>query len=182
VFSLALDAAEVDAFSMWRQSTPYVFLNTKKSAEHGRFDAAHELGHLVLHRHGSPRVRADQGRSVPDQERAGLYVSYLAACEMNEAFSEYVLYEPILRILMARGFSVECEVECPGIGHAPVGDKRRLDFVARNNEIEFALEVRWINDFRMSVTRDVEKLRAYVRERPDSLGLIGLFGKQSVID
>ena len=24
------------------------------------------------------------------------YVSYLAACEMNESFSEYVLYEPIV--------------------------------------------------------------------------------------
>ena len=57
VFSLSLDAAEVDAFSMWRQSTPFVFLNTKKSAEHSRFDAAHELGHLVLHRHGSPQGR-----------------------------------------------------------------------------------------------------------------------------
>lgn len=52
-----VDAAEVDAFSMWRQSTPFVFLNTKKSAEHSRFDAAHELGHLVLHRHGSPQGR-----------------------------------------------------------------------------------------------------------------------------
>jgi hypothetical protein len=30
------------------------------------------------------------------------YVSYLAACEMNSTFSEYVLYEPILRILRAR--------------------------------------------------------------------------------
>lgn len=57
VFSLSIDAAEVDAFSMWRQSTPFVFLNTGKSAEHGRFDAAHELGHLVLHRHGSPQGR-----------------------------------------------------------------------------------------------------------------------------
>ena len=57
VFSLSLDAAEVDAFSMWRQSTPFVFLNTKKSAEHSRFDSAHELGHLVLHRHGSPQGR-----------------------------------------------------------------------------------------------------------------------------
>ncbi len=57
VFSLSIDAAEVDAFSMWRQSTPFVFLNTKKSAEHSRFDAAHELGHLVLHRHGSPQGR-----------------------------------------------------------------------------------------------------------------------------
>ena len=36
------------------------------------------------------------------------YVSYLAACEMNASFSEYVLYEPILRILTARNYSVEC--------------------------------------------------------------------------
>lgn len=55
VFSLAIDAAEVDAFSMWRESTPFVFLNTKKSAEHSRFDAAHELGHLIMHRHGAPQ-------------------------------------------------------------------------------------------------------------------------------
>lgn len=55
VFSLAIDAAEVDAFSMWRQDTPFVFLNTAKSAEHGRFDGSHELGHLVLHRHGAPQ-------------------------------------------------------------------------------------------------------------------------------
>lgn len=65
VFSLSIDAAEVDAFSMWRQSTPFVFLNTKKSAEHSRFDAAHELGHLVLHRHGSP-----QGREAEQEANA----------------------------------------------------------------------------------------------------------------
>jgi Zn-dependent peptidase ImmA (M78 family) len=52
VFSLAIDAKEVDAFSMWYGGKPFVFLNTFKSAEHCRFDAAHELGHLVLHRHG----------------------------------------------------------------------------------------------------------------------------------
>jgi Zn-dependent peptidase ImmA (M78 family) len=28
-----------------------------KSSEHGRFDAAHELGHLVLHRHATPHGR-----------------------------------------------------------------------------------------------------------------------------
>lgn len=52
VFSLAEDHREVDAFSFWRGGIPYVFLNTKKSAERGRFDAAHELGHLVMHRGG----------------------------------------------------------------------------------------------------------------------------------
>ena len=49
VFSLPVDCAEVDAFSFWHAGTPYVFLNPTTSAERGRFDAAHELGHLVLH-------------------------------------------------------------------------------------------------------------------------------------
>jgi Zn-dependent peptidase ImmA (M78 family)/DNA-binding XRE family transcriptional regulator len=55
VFSLAVDAREVDAFSIWKGVTPFVFLNTHKTSEHSRFDAAHELGHLVLHKHGPPQ-------------------------------------------------------------------------------------------------------------------------------
>jgi Zn-dependent peptidase ImmA (M78 family) len=57
VFSLAEDTRNVDAFSCWRDEEAFIFLNTFKSAEHSRFDAAHELGHLVLHRHGGPRGR-----------------------------------------------------------------------------------------------------------------------------
>ena len=51
VFSLSEQTASVDAFSFWRGDTPYVFLNTYKTAEHSIFDAAHELCHLVVHRH-----------------------------------------------------------------------------------------------------------------------------------
>lgn len=47
VFSLAEEAREVDAFCTWYGNKPFVFLNTMKSAERSRFDAAHELGHLV---------------------------------------------------------------------------------------------------------------------------------------
>ena len=47
IFSLAEEAREVDAFCTWYDSRPFVFLNTMKSAERSRFDAAHELGHLV---------------------------------------------------------------------------------------------------------------------------------------
>jgi Zn-dependent peptidase ImmA (M78 family) len=54
VFSLAIDARQVDAFSFWRNETPFVFLNTGKSAERSRYDAAHELGHLVMHKHAAP--------------------------------------------------------------------------------------------------------------------------------
>jgi Zn-dependent peptidase ImmA (M78 family) len=55
VFSMAIDTAQLDAFSMWHADTPFVFLNTRKSCEHSRFDAAHELGHLVLHRHAGAK-------------------------------------------------------------------------------------------------------------------------------
>ena len=52
VFSLAENTAEVDAFSVWREDCPYIFLNRFKSAERSRFDAAHELAHLCMHKHG----------------------------------------------------------------------------------------------------------------------------------
>ncbi len=55
VFSLSIDTEQLDAFSMWHVDTPFVFLNTRKSCEHSRFDAAHELGHLVLHRHAGAK-------------------------------------------------------------------------------------------------------------------------------
>lgn len=53
IFSLSEGNKNVDAFSFWRDGTPYIFLNTFKSAERSRFDAAHELGHLTLHVHGA---------------------------------------------------------------------------------------------------------------------------------
>lgn len=53
VFSLAENTTKVNAYSLWRRGKPYVFLNTFKSAESSRFDAAHELAHLVLHQDGS---------------------------------------------------------------------------------------------------------------------------------
>lgn len=62
VFSLAENTLKVDAYSLWRQDRPYVFLNTMKSGERSRFDAAHELGHLVLHQDG-----ASEGREAEDQ-------------------------------------------------------------------------------------------------------------------
>ena len=52
ILSLAEDTTVVDACSFWKGEQPVIILNTYKTAEHSRFDAAHELGHLVLHKHG----------------------------------------------------------------------------------------------------------------------------------
>ncbi|MDD3012290.1 MAG: XRE family transcriptional regulator [Candidatus Gastranaerophilales bacterium] len=60
VYSLVEDSLNVDAFSCWDDGTPFIFLNTLKSSEHSRFDAAHELGHLILHRHGVPRSQQSE--------------------------------------------------------------------------------------------------------------------------
>ena len=49
VFSVEANKKELDAFAFRDGGRPYVLLSTTKSAERGRFDAAHELGHLVLH-------------------------------------------------------------------------------------------------------------------------------------
>jgi Zn-dependent peptidase ImmA (M78 family)/transcriptional regulator with XRE-family HTH domain len=54
VFSLSENCVEVDAYSVWRGLRPFIFLNMGKSGERRRFDAAHELAHLVLHRHATP--------------------------------------------------------------------------------------------------------------------------------
>ena len=65
VYSLAIEAREVDAFSVWHDNTPFVFLNTFKSAEHSRFDASHELGHLVRDSHSMLHGKAHS----PEMER-----------------------------------------------------------------------------------------------------------------
>ncbi len=106
------------------------------------------------------------------------YVSYLAACEMNQAFSEYVLYEPLLRILTARGYTVECESECPGIQQPRSGDRKRIDFVARGHSVHFALEVKWAKKPILNIERDLEKLQAFHRSNPDSRSFLCVFGRK----
>jgi Zn-dependent peptidase ImmA (M78 family) len=66
IFSLAENTKNVDAFSCWRNEEPYVFLNTFKTTERSRFDAAHELGHLVLHKHGG----SNQGPQAEEEANA----------------------------------------------------------------------------------------------------------------
>jgi Zn-dependent peptidase ImmA (M78 family)/transcriptional regulator with XRE-family HTH domain len=48
---LEMKDEDVGAFSFWNGDRPIIFLaSDKKSAVRARFDVAHELGHLVLHR------------------------------------------------------------------------------------------------------------------------------------
>lgn len=63
VYSLMVENADMDAVSFWRESTPFVLLNSLKTAERSRFDAAHELGHLVLHRHALTKSKDQENEA-----------------------------------------------------------------------------------------------------------------------
>lgn len=66
LFSLTENTASVNAFSFWRGGRPYMFLNNFKTPESSRYDAAHELAHLVMHMHGDPK----KGRNVEREANA----------------------------------------------------------------------------------------------------------------
>ena len=110
------------------------------------------------------------------------YVSYLAACEMNQAFSEYVLYEPVLRILMSQGFDVKCEVKCPGLENTGPGDKKRIDFVAKKEKDHFAMEVKWAKTIKQKIDGDMQKLREFHKAFPSSLSFLCVFGRKSIVE
>jgi len=109
------------------------------------------------------------------------YISYLAACEMNAAFSEYVLYEPTLRILTARGYKVQSEFPCPGIQQHKTGDKKKLDFVACRKGLTCAIEVKWARNRKIMIDRDLEKLSTCLSAKPSWRAFLCVFGKESII-
>lgn len=59
VSCIALNADKLDAFSGWLDARPAIMINSENgTAVRFRFDAAHELGHLVLHRQVDDRIAA----------------------------------------------------------------------------------------------------------------------------
>ena len=114
------------------------------------------------------------------------YVSYLAACGMNEAFSEYVLYEPILRILRARKYVVKCEYICPGVTQPKVGDKKRVDFYAtwksKAETVELAIEVKWVRNKKSDISKDIEKLDGFLSANSEIKPILCIFGRRSHLE
>ncbi len=93
VFSLAENSATVNAFSLWHRDLPFVFLNTFKSAESSRFDAAHELGHLVLHQDGNTT-----GRKAEDQANQFASAFLMPRSDVLAQFNEVYSLEQLIRM------------------------------------------------------------------------------------
>lgn len=92
VFSLAENTKDVDAFSVWRDDVPYIFLNRFKSAERSRFDAAHELAHLCMHKHGGS---AADFKNSPIEREAN---EFAGAFLMPESDMRAIITSPIYGI------------------------------------------------------------------------------------
>jgi hypothetical protein len=132
-------------------------------------------------------IKKNEPRNVLYRLKRGLvgYISYLAACEMNESFSEYILYEPMLRILTARRFRVECEYPI-GLNEDgnQVGDKKRIDFLATsliNPNLRFFLEVKWAKTSRLNIRNDHAKLYWCKENIPNVKAFLCVFGRDSFI-
>lgn len=89
IFSLSENTASVNAFSFWRDGKAYIFLNNFKTAESSIFDTGHELGHLVMHKHGDPK-------GIRSSER-----------EANHFASEFLMPENDVRARMPRPITVD---------------------------------------------------------------------------
>ena len=92
VFSLAENCREIDACSFWSNEIPFILLNTEMSSERIRFDMAHELGHLVLHKHAAPMGR-------------------IAENEANAFASEFLMPESSVRANRARHWSIPALIQ-----------------------------------------------------------------------
>jgi len=104
------------------------------------------------------------------------YVSYLASCSSSQVYSEYLLYEPVLRIAQSKNYRVNCEWPMRALTRKPNGDHRRIDFEMRREGERFALEVKWIRSKSVNCSVDFEKLMQFIAENPDSRGYLLIFG------
>lgn len=103
------------------------------------------------------------------------YVSYLAACRTSTVYSEYLLYEPLLRIAQSQGYEVSCEVPVPK-SSARRGDNERFDFRLKRDHELLALEVKWIKSKSPNIEKDIDKLKTY-NSLTNASGYMLLFGK-----
>ena len=107
------------------------------------------------------------------------HYSYMATTSSHTVYSEYLLYEPILRILQAKGYRAHCEYAVTE-KHGS-GDKQRIDFrVQKEADDSFGLEVKWAKKKTIDVGLDIEKLKIYNREL-GTPGYIIVFGHHTYI-
>lgn len=90
------------------------------------------------------------------------YQIYQARCGLNEVYTEYLLYDPILRIGKDKKWNVTCEYPITKEQKSK-GDNRRIDFIfeSPDNKTIIALEVKYLKSvkYKINIDNDVNKLK-----------------------
>lgn len=153
VFSLAEETREVDAFCTWYLGKPFIFLNTMKSPERSRFDAAHELGHLVRDvytmQHG--------GGHGPDMERqADAFASEFLMPEASVVANQPPAYTIKYLMQLKRYWGVSLAAIAYRFGS--------LGFISEWNYRGLCIEIAK-NGFRTSEPESMERERSQLFEK-----------------
>jgi len=107
------------------------------------------------------------------------YVSFLATCKSSEVYTEYLLYEPILRIARAQGWTPRCEVAVAESASGK-GAKKKIDFVLKKGSTVIAIEVKWVTNRKPDVQNDTDKLSTY-HKKTGAQGYVLFFGSEKVL-
>lgn len=100
VLSLSENTASVDAFSFWRDTKPFVFLNNFKTPERSILDAAHELGHLVMHRHAGPNPERLENDERAAEREANMFASafLMPANDVRSRVPRFIDADAVIRL------------------------------------------------------------------------------------
>lgn len=96
VFSLNESIETADAFSLWRDGVPYIFLNGNKTAERTRFDISHELGHIVLHRGG--RVKESPIKIIEKEADTFASCFLMPECDVRSNVNGFITIDRLLKL------------------------------------------------------------------------------------
>lgn len=151
VFSLAENNKDIDAYSVWRDDIPYIFLNRFKSAESSRFDAAHELCHLCLHKHGG--ATAEKKNSPIEKDAQAFAGAFL----MPEADIKSVISAPIYSVEDLLPYKRRWRVAAVALAYRLF----ELGFIRQSRSNSFYVEMSrrgWLTDEPQPIAREQSNL------------------------
>ena len=163
VFWVREESPTLDAWSLWQDEVPLVMLNLRSEAGcRGRFDAAHELGHLVLHR----GARTLDGLEVEAQANRFAAAFLLPGEQFKAEAPRYPVLKALFPLKQRWGVSlVALVMRCKQLGVFSEWDARRAfqEIATRGWKMQEPDEV--------AIVRETSRLQAMLGERLRAKGV-----------
>ena len=99
--------SKIDAFSWWSDKKPMIFLTKNKTAVRSRFDIAHELGHLILHKNIDIDELDNEKQKIIEKE-----ADYFAGCFLlpsQSLIQEYICHNLQALFVLKRRWKISVQ-------------------------------------------------------------------------